>query len=265
MNRFFGANQNRKGALKMSKKNPMLPTTWDVPQKFRDRLGSSVGRQRTMHADGHLLMVMHAPPAPDQDERQGRFFWRKPDGTWVSDQLGVGPASVMKHLAEYDQLIDGLELHEQQAKSARDYFEVMEKLAPVHRAAGNLLAVLQDARKQFPDAREVIDMRDRAYDIQRRAELLSSACKNSLDFQIARQAEEQARSSGHMAVAAHRLNLLAAFFFPLATIAGLFGMEIRSGIEKLPEPYTFITVVVIGLLIGAVLTALLMIGRKTNS
>ncbi len=265
MNRLFGANQNRKGALKMSKKNPMLPTTWDVPQKFRDRLGSSVGRQRTMHADGHLLMVMHAPPAPDQDERQGRFFWRKPDGTWVSDQLGVGPASVMKHLAEYDQLIDGLELHEQQAKSARDYFEVMEKLAPVHRAAGNLLAVLQDARKQFPDAREVIDMRDRAYDIQRRAELLSSACKNSLDFQIARQAEEQARSSGHMAVAAHRLNLLAAFFFPLATIAGLFGMEIRSGIEKLPEPYTFITVVVIGLLIGAVLTALLMIGRKTNS
>jgi Mg2+ and Co2+ transporter CorA len=218
-----------------------------------------------MLADGHLLLVMHAPPAPGQDERQGRFFWRKPDGNWVSDQLGVGPASVMKHLDEYDRLIDALELQEQQAKSARDYFDVMEQLAPIHRAAGNLLAVLQDARKQLPDAREVIDMRDRAYDIQRSAELLSSGCKNSLDFQIARQAEEQTRSSRHMAVAAHRLNLLVAFFFPLATLAGLFGMEIHSGIEKLPEPFTFVAVVLLGLVIGAALTVLLTLGRKNNA
>ena len=249
----------------MAKKKPMLPTTWDVPQNFRDRLGSSVGRQRMMCADGHLLLVTHSPPAPGQDERQGRFFWRKPDGNWVSDQLGVGPASVMKHLDEYDRLIDALELQEQHAKIARDYFEVMEQLAPIHRATGNLLAVLQDARKQLPEAREVIDLRDRAYDIQRSAELLTAGCKNSLDFQIARQAEEQARSSRRMALGAHRLNLLAAFFFPLATIAGLFGMEIHSGIEKLPEPYTFVFVVVVGLLIGAALIALLTFGRKTDS
>ena len=77
----------------MSEKKTMLPTSWEVPQVFRDRLGSRVGRQRAMVAEGHLLLVLHAPPAPDQDEREGRFFWRKPDGTWVSDRMGVGQHS----------------------------------------------------------------------------------------------------------------------------------------------------------------------------
>jgi Mg2+ and Co2+ transporter CorA len=217
-----------------------------------------------MFADGELLLVLHAPPSPDQDDRQGRFFWRKSDGTWFSDQLGSGPGAVNRHLEEYDQLIDRLEIQEQHAKYARDYFEVMEALAPLHRAAGNLYLTLQEARKQCPEARELIDMRDRAYEIQRSAELLSSGCKNSLDYRMAKQAEEQARASQHMAVAAHRLNLLAAFFFPLATIAGMFGMEIRSGIERLPEPQTFIAVVAIGLLCGAILTGLLIRGAKTR-
>lgn len=244
------------------KKSHMLPPTWELPQTLRDRLGTHVGRQRVMQADGSLLLILHAPPSPDQDGRHGRFFWRQPDGSWVSDQRGVGPAAVGKHLEEYDELIDRLELQEQQAKSSRDYFEVMEKLAPLHRAAGNLHSVLQEARKLCPEAREIIDWRDRSYEILRSAELLSTGCKNSLDYQIARQAEEQARSSDHVSAAAHRLNLLAAFFFPLATIAGLFGMEVRSGIERMPEPYTFIAVVVVGLLIGAGLTGLLLVGRR---
>jgi Mg2+ and Co2+ transporter CorA len=249
----------------MAKKTPMLPLTWDVPKVFRDRLGSTVGKQRLMTADGHLLMVLHAPPAPGQDEREGRFFWRKPDGTWLSDQLGGGTASVSKHLDEFDRLIDELEVQEQQAKVSRDYFEVMAKLAPLHRATGNLYSVLQEARKQLPDAREIIDLRDRAYDIQRSAELLTIGCKNSLDFQMARQAEQQAASSKRMSTAAHRLNMLAAFFFPLATIAGLFGMEVRSGIERLPEPYTFYAIVVIGLAIGAMLMSLLLLSRRSGS
>lgn len=242
----------------------MLPTTWNVPQEFRDRLGRSVGRQRTMFADGHLLLIMHSPPEPDQDERQGRFFWRSPDGSWTSDHFGQGPGSVMKLLDQYDQKIDDLELQEQRAENSLAYFQVIEKLTPIHRASGNLHTVLQEARKQCSDAREIIDMRDRAYGMHRSADLLASGCKNSLDFHMARQAEEQARSSDHMAIAAHRLNLLAAFFFPLATISGLFGMEIHSGIEKLPTPYTFIGIVIGGLLIGGALTCLILASRKAK-
>ena len=61
--------------------------------------------------------------------------------------------------------------------------------------------------------------------------LLYNEARNSLDFSIARRGEEQARSSHRMAVSAHRLNLLAAFFFPIATLTALFGVNLRHGLE----------------------------------
>ncbi|MGI9471357.1 MAG: hypothetical protein ACR2NZ_07500, partial [Rubripirellula sp.] len=96
----------------------MLPATWDVPQVFRDRLGSHVGRQRAMVADDHLLLVLHVPPKPDQDERRGRFFWLKPDGNWTSDQLGSGPAAMKKHLDASDKQLEELEKMEEQTENS---------------------------------------------------------------------------------------------------------------------------------------------------
>ncbi len=240
----------------------ILPPGWDVPQEFRDRLGSKVGRQRAMFADDHLLLVLHAPPAPDQDERQGRFFWRKPDGTWISDQLGTGPDAVTKHLDEYAGRIDALDRQDEKATQSHEHFAILEALAPLHRAARNMHTVLQDARKQCPGAREIIDLRDRAYEIERNAELLTTDSKNALDFLMARQAEAQAEAGNRMAVAAHRLNLLAAFFFPLATLCAIFGMEVRHGLEYLPAPYLFIGVILVGLLFGAVLTVFVRVPKQ---
>ena len=234
-------------------KDVKLPATWDVPEEFRNRLGKHIGRQRSMCEDGHILLVLHAPPLPDEDRRHGRFFWRKADGTWVSDQLGDGPGAVMKHLKEYDQRLDELENMEDDAKQAEDHFIILESLSPLHRTIRNMHAVMQDLRKRFPEVRELINMRDQAYDLERTAELLAAATKNSLEYKIARSAEEQAAASDRMAVSAHRLNMLVAFFFPLATITTVFGMEIRSGLEKLPQPQTFFAVIAIGLLMGAFL------------
>jgi len=59
----------------------ILPPGWQVPQEFRTRLGTSVGCQRPMLADGHLLLVLHAPPKPENQVRVDRFFWRTSDGT----------------------------------------------------------------------------------------------------------------------------------------------------------------------------------------
>ena len=53
-----------------------LPETWRVPQVFRSRLGEHAGRQRTMFADGHLLLVLHAPPRRDEAKRAARLFTR---------------------------------------------------------------------------------------------------------------------------------------------------------------------------------------------
>lgn len=250
----------------MSDNKPrLLPATWDVPQTFRDRLGKTVGRQRMMFADGHLLLVLHAPPERDQDERSGRFFWRKPDGTWSSNKHGSGIGSLIKHLDEYDACLDRLEEQEQKATSAKDYFEINDHLAPLIRASNNLHSALHDARKQCPDFRELIDARDHAYNIERTAELLSSGCKNGLDYQMARQAEEQARSGHRMAVASHRLNRLAAFFLPLATLSGLFGVNLQNGLEQIDAPYAFLSVTAIALLIGAIFSASLGNGEQQQS
>ena len=116
----------------------MLPSGWETPQKFRERLGAKVGRQRAMFADGHLLLVLHAPPKPDDRERVARLFWRSPSGDWISNAFGKGKAALARHVDEYADIIDHLDREEEAAKSADEFFAILERLTPVHRAARNL-------------------------------------------------------------------------------------------------------------------------------
>ena len=60
---------------------------------------------------------------------------------------GTGTAALERHFTEYNELIDDLEKLEHNANSAEEYFSLIERLAPLHRAAGNMHAVFQDARK----------------------------------------------------------------------------------------------------------------------
>lgn len=206
----------------------ILPQGWQVPPVFRARLGARVGRQRPMADGEHLLLVLHAPPQPEDTERVGRFFWRAPDGTWNSNELGTGVNGLSKHLDEYVAVIARLDQAEEQATTAEAYFDVLETLAPVHRAARNLHHVLHEARKLRPDVRELIDLRDRAYTIERTADLLYGETKNALDLIVAKRAEEQAQASRRMATASHRLNVLAAFFFPIITLMAIFGADLAT-------------------------------------
>ena len=126
-------------------------------------------------------------------------------------------------------------------------------IAPLLRASRNLHRVLQTARDEIPEDTQIINFRDRAYKIERTAELLYGDAKNALDFAVAQQAEKQADASHRMAVASHRLNVLAAFFFPMATISAVFGMNLLHGMEDYPPPATFLVVLGLGLLSGFVL------------
>ncbi|MEC7355260.1 MAG: hypothetical protein VYE53_09015, partial [Planctomycetota bacterium] len=155
-----------------------LPKMWEVPDVFRERLGDRSGRQRAMFADGHLLLILHKAPQPNEDQRVAAFFWRQPDGNWMASEQGSGLAALNLHVDEYESVIDHWETQEYEAVSAASYFEVLDRLAPVHRAVRNLHAVLQDARKQVNGDRNLINLRDRAYDLERRAELLYAGAKN---------------------------------------------------------------------------------------
>jgi hypothetical protein len=206
-----------------------------------------------MSAEDHLLILLHSPPKPEDDERVGRFFWRKPDGTWTSSDFGGGPNALKKHLDEYTALIDSLEEQEDAATNAQNYFSILNELVPLHRAARNMHQALQQARELVPEDADLINFRDRSYRIERTAELLYTDTKNLLEFDIAKRAEEQATSSHQMAVASHRLNVLVAFFFPIATLSAVFGMNLLHGYEQAPPPIPFLVVMLVGLVLGIVL------------
>lgn len=234
----------------------LIPKNWTVPEAIRNRLGDEVGRQRAMAHEGHLLLVLHAPPAPDQDEREGRIFWRSPEGAWSPKALKHGESPVTELLGEYDKRLDAVDEDEEKAHSAGDYFDLLTRLNPLVRAAHNLHHALQDARSALPDVRELILLRDRAYAMSRRAELLQNDAKNTLDFVIARRAEEQAAASERQARAAHRLNVLAALFFPLATLTAFFGMELNHGLrqwDSASAPLPALVILAAGLALGALL------------
>ncbi len=244
----------------------LLPKIWEVPTIFRDRLGKGAGRQRSMFSEGHLLVILHAPPKPGDDERTGCFYWRSPDGKWKSTAHGSGIGALQKHLEEYQKRIAALEKMEARAQSAKEYFTVLNELTPLNRATRNLYAALQQAREMATADRELITCRDWAGDLDRDTDLLFTDTKNGLDILIAQKAEEQAQQSLEMSLAGHRLNVLVAIFFPLATLAALLGMNVPHGLEQaeVKPPMTFLIVLLIGLATGVVLKLVYMDGPKSS-
>jgi len=232
---------------------PLLPLTWNVPDAFRKRLGTTVGKQRTMEADGNLLLVVHLPPEIGERSRRGRLLWRDPEGNWRGSDTGSGIVAVRKHLEQYDAVLDEYEKAEATAIKADDYLPLLEGLAPLQRATRNLEQVMQEARKLVPDDRHLIDFRDQAYELARTADLLYTDAKNGMDIAVIRRAEQQAISSEKSAVAASRFNLLVAFFFPIGTLAGLLGVNLQNGLESIPPPVPIIGLVLIGLMCGSFL------------
>lgn len=235
---------------------PLLPAAWKVPQEFRERLGDDVGRQRLMESEGHLLLVLHSPPRADEHFRRGRLYWRDAEGLWKPQSLAHSDHSVGELIGEYEQLADELDKLHDDADTAREGFQLLSSLNPVVRAAHNLYEVLQEARKAVKADRRLILLRDRAYAVTRRLELMQQDAKNTLDFVIAERSEQQATAARHQAKAAHRLNVLAALFFPVATLTAIFGMELSHGLETLDNAYApgpLLAVLGIGLALGMIL------------
>lgn len=233
----------------------VLPTAWKVPELFRTRLGEIAGRQRAMSAEGHLLLVLHAPPERGQDDREPRLFWRDDQGQWKSNSLGSGVQSLKTHVEQFAEREDQLDGLVESGDRAHDYFAVLQAVAPLHRTARNLHSALQQAREMLPSDRDLINLRDRAGEVERSLELLHVDAKNALDFTVARESEEQTRRGYDMAVASHRLNVLVAMFFPIATVSTIFGMNLRHGLEHYNSPIAFWGVLAASFVTGVLLTA----------
>jgi hypothetical protein len=237
-----------------------VPIDWQLPTAVARRLGERSGRQRAMSADGHLLLVLHEPPVPGSSQRAGRLFWRDPKGNWRSSSHGQGVQSLFGHLAEHAERVERLEKDLEGADSADDYYALLRATAPLHRTARNLHATLQQARELVPDDADLINARDQSGDIERALDLIHSDAIHGLDFTIAKHVEDQAEATYQMSVAGYRLNLLAAAFFPVATIGTIFGMNLSHGLEGPNYTGVFWVLLIFGLISGIMLTML--IARK---
>jgi hypothetical protein len=230
-----------------------IPVSWNLPAEFRQRLGSMVGRQRLMQAGDEMLIVGHHPPEHDEVTRRGILFWLDATGEWHASNGEPGEQALGQHLDRYAQKLDEFDLMEEKACDADSYLRLLEGLVPLVRASRNWLEVLEQARQARPNERSLIDHRDKAYEISRHAELLYEDTKNSMDVAVVRRAEEQSLASRSMALAAHRLNILAALFFPSATLAAILGTTLTDNWSWSKSTFPFVFFILAATITGVVL------------
>jgi hypothetical protein len=241
-------------------KTSYIPKTWDLPEAIRKRLGESVGKQRLMNEEGHLLLILHQPPRAEDDEvRAAMVIWRNPAGDWKSAPTGGGLTGLEAHLAAYRTAIHDLDEAVDAAKSARHYFDIMRRMHPLQRSTRNLLEVVQATRQALPEDTRVINLRDQAVDLERAIELIAADSKAGMDFTLAESASQHALIAERSNDEARRLNRLLAFFLPLATLVAVFGMNPPRAIY---QSSGFGVVLAAGILLGFVVLALVASGRR---
>jgi len=211
----------------------IIPPTWSLPPAIRARVGQTTyGRQRAIAEDGHLLLVLHQPPGADDPRREGVLFWRNPSGDWQFSRGGPEPGALKRHVEAYAELEGKLTQAYEKAVDTAALFDLIETLTPLARAARNMYQALQTAREAIKDDLSLIEMRDLAYEVDRNLELLLEDVRNAIQYRMAREAEDQAQLGREALRASHRLNILAALFFPLTAIASLFGMNLAHGLNE---------------------------------
>jgi len=231
-----------------------LPSSWNVPETISKRLGRQAGYQRLMLADGAMLLILHSPPRK-KHEREGCFFFRNPEGKWSSSHAGTGIGAIGSLLDEFNVALGKLDDTFASETRADELFVQLEKAITLTRTTGNLFSVIREARQAMPEEEELIN---------RRSEILLQGLKHSLEFASARQAEAQTRETQKMARAGHRLNILVALFFPIATLATIFGMNFENGMETGYGEMPFFVVLFIGMLLGLLMLPLVRVSSQSK-
>ena len=173
------------------------------------------------------------------------MFWRSVDGVWAADGRGVGINALQRHVTEFNSRVQELEDLENNATSADDYFHLRCEIAPIHRAAQNMSTAISRAYEACPEDRGLLICRNLATTVERTSELLKDDATYGLEYSMAKYAESQA-------LASHRLNLIAAIFFPILAFASIFGMNMENGSEH-QNPCVFWLFVAFGIAIGMVM------------
>ncbi|BDS06383.1 hypothetical protein NT6N_14230 [Oceaniferula spumae] len=204
----------------------IIPESWAVPESMHHGIGKKAGRQKMIEEDGHILLILHQLPVLGDDGRRKRsLFWRNPEGEWKSKRHGDGIAALQEHVGIFSKAVEKVDAKLDVSTDAGDYLEVLRAATPLHRSCRNMLNVLEQLRDVLPADADVMSLRDWALGLERSTEFIASDARHGMDFCMAESAERQARASKEAGDEARLLNRLVAFFFPVATLAAIGGMN----------------------------------------
>ena len=188
----------------------------------------------------------------DARTRVTRVFLRTPDGKWFCNGRPEGLKKLFLLLKQYSELVENLENELDDADTPDKLLDLIEKVTPLVRSSHNMFNTIQSARETIKSDAKIIEARDSAYEIQRNFELLHSDAKMALDHRIAKNAESDAAAGREAVKAQHRLNILAAIFFPLTALCSLFGMNIQCGLERFGF-FAFWIILSVGIVLGFII------------
>lgn len=240
----------------------IIPPNWTLPEAIRARLGQNTyGRQRAIVEDGHLLLVLHQPPGPDDLKREGVLFWRTPTGEWLASRGGSGPGALKRHLQGYVEREAKLAAEFETLTDIKGLFDQVEALTPLARAARNMHHAIQEARERVQGDPFIIEARDLAYELERNTELQLEDVRLRIQYRTAREEEKQAKAGQEALRASHRLNTLAALFFPLTALASVFGMDLLHPLRQ-DNPLHFWFVLATGIGLGLLVKSWVMARQR---
>lgn len=234
----------------------VVPHNWELPESMRQSIAEVPGTQRAIEAEGHLILILHKLPIAGSSQRELGMFWRSSDGTWKSNELGGGIQALQRHVNEYGNRALELEDMENKAVAADDFFYVRNEIAPVHRAAKNMFAAISRAYEILPTDKGLLICRNLAASVERTTELLKDDVTYGIEYAMAKQAEAQS-------LASHRLNLIAAVFFPILSFAAIFGMNLDHGFEG-KSTWVFWSFVAVGVSLGLIMKVIVFTKTKVD-
>lgn len=219
------------GGMARDEEHAYLPAHFDPGEEVLDQLGRRPGHQRVLEGSGELLVIVHEVPQAGVREREALFFWKTRRDGWRSREVPGGLKGLQELLERYAAVIDNLEEDLELAEKGQQLYEILKHSLPLCRSLRNLVGVLEAVLAMDEGDREILVLRDRARELERAGELLHADAQNALSYFRTESAEEQAEAAQRTDRATMRLNLLAAAFLPLIGLTGLFGMNVRNGME----------------------------------
>lgn len=239
----------------VSTRKSIIPKSWNVSPTIRHRVGEDVGRQRLIEEDGQILVILHqVPVVEEKSHREAALFWRDEMGDWKSSPSSGGKSELNTLVKDYQRKLTELDQMLESAEDPGVIHDVIDAVTPVLRAGRHAAQVLSELRKALKDDLDILATRDMAVNMERNGDLLLQDAKSSLEYLIAKNAAAQAKDAQMAAKEAQKLNRLAAFFFPLMTLAAILGMNAPS--TMLGNGNIWL-VVVIGLVLGGIVRAVL--------